>query len=73
MIEHHIADVDYTCQRCRMFVRARIPHECDPRVCRGCNGTKTQWKRGWVKCEACGGTGIRVFGGGEDNTIGAAI
>jgi hypothetical protein len=73
MVEHHVADTDYTCQRCRMFVRARIPHECDPTICRKCNGTTTTWFHGWVKCDNCAGTGRITFDKGEDNAIGATI
>ena len=60
---HHISDVDYTCQRCRMFVRAHIPHECDPRVCRVCSGTKQVWAKGtgWNQCPKCEGTGLITF------------
>jgi hypothetical protein len=56
---HHVAEVDYTCQRCKTFVHARIPHECDPSICPVCNGNKQAWAVGvgWDKCDRCGGTG----------------
>lgn len=52
--------------RCGMLVRAYIPHECDPDICRKCNGKGTIFKGrqkstgrwiGYDPCPVCEGTG----------------
>jgi hypothetical protein len=57
---HHTSDVDYTCRRCKLFVQAHIPHECDPRICRQCEGFKSVWLagQGFVLCDRCQGKGM---------------
>lgn len=53
-----------------MFVKAFIPHECDPSICRKCNGKGTIYKGrqkstgrwiGYDQCAGCEGTGKMIW------------
>lgn len=55
----HLKESDNVCGRCKMLIRSRIPHECDPSICKVCDGNGYTWdKRGWGPCDACEGDGM---------------
>lgn len=70
MIKGHTKDIDHTCEVCKMEVKAMIPHECDPSICKNCKGKGETWLGrnkatgrwdGYEKCSKCEGTGKVIF------------
>lgn len=69
MAHTHIIEQDRVCPRCRMVIQAYIPHECDPTICKTCDGRGTIFvgrapDRTWVgynTCSTCSGTGRITF------------
>jgi hypothetical protein len=55
----HTRKNDYLCPRCKVIVMIGIPHECDPSICRVCDGYKTDWRGS--QCPDCKGTGKTIW------------
>lgn len=59
---------DKTCPVCGERILAKIPHECDPAICKTCYGKGELWigrkNRAWIgyeRCPRCEGTGKTIW------------